>query len=640
MSNLQSASKKRNQRSSDKNNAANANKKNYTSGSMDNLNLPNIEINELHELKEEPAKKPRMIEKSAVPAIKPSTLGGHSYLNTLDSPLSGKESRVMLLDGHNLTPEMLVHLGYDTNMCVELSEESWRAVAEGRAIIDSVIENKETVYGINTGFGNFANVKIAEDELEQLQCNLIRSHAAGVGEPLSLPKTRMLMALRIHVLAKGHSGIRVETLQQFVAALNLNALPRIPCQGTVGASGDLAPLSHLALGLLGEGLMWNKQSQNYEEAAQVLRLVGLKPITLRAKEGLALINGTQLITSIGAEAVVRAKNIARQADVVAAMTVEALKGSARPFHPAIHAVRPHIGQELVAGRFRDLLNWQRTPSEITHSHIGCGKVQDSYTLRCIPQVHGIVHDTIQFSYNILATECNSATDNPMIFAECPVDDVNSHALIDPYTGHIDSNSKHPIIPNRSKGMIISGGNFHGEYPAKALDYLTIGIHEIASVSERRVERLVNPHLSGLPAFLVNEGGLNSGFMIAHCTAAALVSENKTLCHPASVDSLSTSAAQEDHVSMGGFAARKALKVVEHVEYCIAIELLCACQAIDMLRPLHTTKPLEQVWQLVRGKVKAWDSDRYMAPDIEAVVQLLRTNQVWNAVKDSVKPAFH
>jgi histidine ammonia-lyase len=347
---------------------------------------------------------------------------------------------------------------------------------------------------------------------------------------------------------------------------------------------------------------------------------------LTAKEGLALINGTQLITALGVYAVITAEMVARQADVVTALTIEALKASVTPFHASIHKVRPHKGQQLVAGRLRNLLKPTRSGlSEIASSHADCGKVQDSYTLRCVPQIHGITHDTIKFVYDILTVECNSATDNPMIFA-----DLNHYTLKQTNASYLSVDS----------GVILSGGNFHGEYPAKALDYLTIGIHEIASVSERRIERLVNPTLSGLPAFLVNEGGLNSGYMIAHCTAAALVSENKTLCHPASVDSISTSAAQEDHVSMGGFAARKCCKVVGHVEYVIAIELLCAVQAIEFLRPLRTTPALEKVITLVRSVVPNWEKDRYMAPDIEAVVKLLQHGKIWECVKDTVAHKYH
>jgi len=345
--------------------------------------------------------------------------------------------------------------------------------------------------------------------------------------------------------------------------------------------------------------MWSPAT-GWGEAKYVLESHNLTPISLEAKEGLAMINGTQLITSIGAEATERAGIISRQADVVAALTLEVLKGTSRAFDSDVQQLRAHKGQGIVARRVRSLLHSETYPSEIAQSHRFCNRVQDAYTLRCTPQVHGIAHDTIDFVRGIITTEMNSATDNPIVFAE--------------------------------RGETISAGNFHGEYPAKSLDYLAIGVHELASMSERRVERLVNPAYSELPAFLVKEGGLNSGFMLAHCTAAALVSENKTLCHPASVDSLSTSAGTEDHVSMGGFAARKCLQVVRNVEKVIAIELLAACQAIEFLRPLKTTQPLEEVYKVVRSVVAPWDRDRYMSPDIQAATALLKEEKVWNAVK--------
>jgi len=405
----------------------------------------------------------------------------------------------------------------------------------------------------------------------------------------------MLLALRINILAKGYSGVSLKTLKQLVAAFNESCLPWVPEQGTVGASGDLAPLSHLALGLLGEGQMWSPKS-GWADASLVLKAHGLEPLLLGPKEGLALINGTQLITSLGAEAVERSRLIAKQADVIAALSLEVLKGTTRAFDALIQQVRPHVGQCRVAERLRSLLHSRIHHSEIAESHRFCNRVQDAYTLRCCPQVHGIVNDTIDFAEEVITTEMNSATDNPIVFAE--------------------------------HGEVISGGNFHGEYPAKVLDYLTIGIHELASISERRMERLVNPTYSELPAFLVKEGGLNSGFMMAHCTAASLVSEDKVLCHPSSVDSLPTSAGQEDHVSMGGFAARKAIKVVENVEKVLAIELLIACQGIDLLRPLKTTEPLEAVHSLVRKNIKSWDKDRFMAADIEAALKLVKEGKIW------------
>ncbi|ETE65791.1 Histidine ammonia-lyase [Ophiophagus hannah] len=445
-------------------------------------------------------------------------------------------------DGNSLTTEDLVNLGKGLYK-IKLTPEAEIRVQKSRDVIESIISEQRVVYGITTGFGKFARTVIPNSKLQELQVNLVRSHSAGVGKPLIPERCRMLLALRINVLAKGYSGLSLETLQQVIEAFNASCLPYIPEQGTVGASGDLAPLSHLALGLIGEGKMWSPKS-GWADAKYVLEAHGLKPITLKPKE------------------------------------IE------------------------VAFRFRSLLDSDHHPSEIAESHRFCDRVQDAYTLRCCPQVHGVVNDTIAFVKNIITTEINSATDNPMVFAD--------------------------------RKETISGGNFHGEYPAKALDYLAIGVHELAAISERRIERLCNPSLSELPPFLVTEGGLNSGFMIAHCTAAALVSENKALCHPSSVDSLSTSAATEDHVSMGGWAARKALKVIEHVEQVLAIELLAACQGIEFLRPLGTTTPLEKVYDLVRSVVRPWIKDRFMAPDIEATQRLLVDQKVWEVAEPYIE----
>ncbi|XP_023841888.1 histidine ammonia-lyase isoform X1 [Salvelinus sp. IW2-2015] len=508
----------------------------------------------------------------------------------------------LFLDGNSLTSTDLVNLGRGLYK-ITLTSEAENGVVKSRELLDTIVKENKVVYGITTGFGKFARTVIPVHKLKELQENLVRSHSAGVGNPLSPERTRMLLALRINVLAKGYSGISLETLHRMIQAFNASCLSFVPEKGTVGASGDLAPLSHLALGLMGEGKMWSPKS-GWADAKYVLEAHGLKPISLKPKEGLALINGTQMITSLGAEAVERAQAIARQADIIAAITLEVLKGTSKAFDSDIHALRPHPGQIEVAMRFRALLDSDHHPSEIAESHRFCDRVQDAYTMRCCPQVHGIVNDTIDFTQKIINTEINSATDNPMVFAE--------------------------------RGETISGGNFHGEYPAKALDFLAIGVHELAAISERRIERLCNPSLSELPAFLVNEGGLNSGFMIAHCTAASLVSENKVLCHPSSVDSLSTSAATEDHVSMGGWAARKALRVVEHVEQVLAIELLAACQGIEFLRPLRTTTPLEKVYDLVRSVVKPWIKDRFMSPDIEAVHRLLLDQKVWNVAQPYIE----
>eukprot|EP00299_Pterocystis_sp_00344_P015056 c7501_g1_i1.p1 GENE.c7501_g1_i1~~c7501_g1_i1.p1 ORF type:complete len:541 (+),score=131.98 c7501_g1_i1:47-1669(+) len=534
------------------------------------------------------------------------------------------KAETLLLDGESLNPFTLVRIGNGKTM-INLTQDAWERVAKGRQVIDHILESQQVVYGINTGFGNFASVKINPDQVDELQLNLIRSHCAGVGEIMSPDRTRMLAALRVNVFAKGVSGIRVETVKRILAILNADCLPAVPMKGTVGASGDLAPLSHLALGFLGEGQMWDPTKQQLRPARDVLADHKLEPIELKAKEGLAMINGTTLITALGCEAFVRAFRILRQANVVAAMSLEAMRGSVTAFNPRIHAVRPHFGQIQTAAQLRELLHGQGNQSAISRSHHNCGRVQDSYTLRCIPQIHGIVLDTLKFVEKILSVELNSATDNPMVFfgSDDRFDVQDAYKLTSTQDG---------------SEFTISGGNFHGEYPAKACDFLAIGIHELANVSERRIERLVNPTLShGLPAFLVKNGGLNSGFMIAHCTAAALVSENKVLCHPSSVDSISTSAGQEDHVSMGGWAARKALIVVEHVETVVAIELLAACQGIEFLRPLTTTPALEAVHALVRSQIPAWGSDRNMSVDINAAVQMLREEKVWRVVTEFTVP---
>ena len=508
----------------------------------------------------------------------------------------------MLLDGINLKPEMLHDLGRDETMRVELTSECWNKVRDGRQVVEDIVASGKVVYGITTGFGDFASTVIAADKLGQLQMNLIRSHAVGCGEPIKLSLARMLCVLRINVLAKGHSGIKPETLKMLIKIFNLNLIPRIPSQGTVGASGDLCPLAHLALGILGEGDMWDPTEQRYRPAGELLQRHGLVPVSLGPKEGLALINGTQFISAIGSEAVVRARQLCKVADLAAAFSVEVLQGTHKAYLPQIHAVRPHVGQIKSAARMSRLLKgWK---SEISETHADCGKVQDAYSLRCVPQIHGICNDTIEFVYNILRVEINSATDNPMVFAET--------------------------------NTILSGGNFHGEYPAKACDFLAIGVHELANVSERRIERLNNSSLNGhLPPFLVRQGGLNSGFMMAHVTAASVVSENKGLCHPSSTDSISTSAGQEDHVSMGGWAARKALRVVENVEYCLAIELMCDCQAMEFLRPLTSTKPIEAVYKLIRSVVPALDEDRYLSPDIEAIARLIREGDIWRVAEEAL-----
>ncbi|VDP01709.1 unnamed protein product [Heligmosomoides polygyrus] len=510
-------------------------------------------------------------------------------------PMTDKPTKLLVLDGASLTPADLVRC--EKGECViQLSMEAEERVRKGRALLEKIATEHRG------DPGHFSRIR-CDYRLRKLQLNLIRSHSTAYGQPLHPSKARMLLALRINVLAKGYSGISLENVKKMVAAFNAFCVSYVPQQGTVGCSGDLAPLAHLALGLLGEGKMWSP-STGWEDAAIVLKKHNLTPLELGPKEGLALINGTQMVTALGAYAVERAHNVARQADVIAALSLDVLKGTTRAFDPDIHRIRPHKGQILSARRLRSLLHSDANPSQIAESHRNCNKVQDAYTLRCVPQVHGIVHDTIEFVHGIITTEMNSATDNPLVFAD--------------------------------REEIISGGNFHGEYPAKALDYLAIAVHELAQMSERRLERLVNNQLSGLPTFLTPDGGLNSGLMTVQLCAASLVSENKVLCHPSSVDSIPTSCNQEDHVSMGGFSARKALTVIEHVEAVLAMELLAGCQGIEFLKPLISTAPLNKVYQLVRSVSKPLVEDRFLQPDIEDVIQLVRDNKIWECVQPHLK----
>jgi len=489
----------------------------------------------------------------------------------------------LLLDGASLTLDDLEAVARGSRP-VAVAPSAREAVERARRVVDDAVARNQVVYGVTTGFGNFADVVIPHDQLGQLQLNLVRSHAAGVGEPLSEAETRGLMVLRANVLAKGFSGIRAETLDLLVAMLNARIHPVIPSQGSVGASGDLAPLAHLALGLIGEGDCVHDGA--HAPAPDALRRNGLVPVVLQAKEGLALINGTQLMTAVTGLALAEAWRLARSADVIGAMTLDALQGTDVAFDPRIHAARPHPGQLASARNLRRLLDG----STIRESHRDCGRVQDAYSLRCIPQVHGAVRDALDYVTRVVTIEINSATDNPMVFGET--------------------------------GELLSGGNFHGEPVAIAADLLSIAIAELGAISERRTERLVNPMLSGLPAFLTEDGGLRSGFMIAHVTAAALASENKSLAHPASVDSIPTSANKEDHVSMGVTAARKAARATANTRRILAIEALAGCQALDFLRPLQTSPALQAAWRRVRRDIPRYDRDRVIAPEIEAAARLV------------------
>ncbi len=459
----------------------------------------------------------------------------------------------------------------------------------------------EPAYGINTGFGSFAEIKIAPEALGALQLNLLRSHAAGVGHPLPARTVRAIMALRANVLAKGFSGIGLDTLEALIALVNARVHPCVPSRGSVGASGDLAPLAHLSLVLIGEGEVLDADGcARGRSGRDALARAGLAPVVLGAKEGLALINGTQPSTAVLALALADAQTLVRAADVVAALSIDALRGSIHPFEARIHEARPFAGQLASASNIDALMR----ESGINKSHEFCGRVQDAYSLRCAAQVHGAVREALRFVHETIDVEANSATDNPMVFADT--------------------------------GEIVSGGNFHGAPIAIAADLLAAAIVPLATISERRTDRLVDPVLSGLPAFLTREGGVNSGLMLAQVTAAAVASELKSLAHPAGVDTIPTSANKEDHVSMSMTAALKAECAVSRAREVIAIELMCACQAIDLLAPLTTSAPLARVHALVRSRVPTLEVDRPPAPDIVAMTELIASRAVENACGIRVK----
>jgi histidine ammonia-lyase len=506
---------------------------------------------------------------------------------------SNTESEPLAIDGGRLDLPGLEAVSCQGRPVV-LAPAATEAVRAARRVVDDAVARGAVVYGVTTGFGNFADVHIPLDRLRELQLNLLRSHAAGVGDPLGEAETRGLMLLRANVLAKGYSGIRLETLELLVAMLNRGVHPVVPSRGSVGASGDLAPLAHLALPLVGEGECTFEGRRLAGAAA--LQAAGLAPVTLEPKEGLALINGTQLTTAVTGLALAEAWRLARTADVVGALTLDALRGTDVAFDERIHAARPHPGQAASARCLRTLLEG----SAIRASHEHCPEVQDAYSLRCMPQVHGALRDALAFVEQTVSVEMNSATDNPMVFAD--------------------------------SGDILSGGNFHGQPVAVAADILAIAAAELGAISERRTERLVNPALSGLPAFLARDGGLHSGLMMAHVTAAALASESKALAHPASVDSIPTSAGKEDHVSMGATAAHKAAQVVANTRQVLAIELVAAAEALEFRRPLRSSPALEAVHALLRTRVAPRERDRVISPDIDAAAHLVASGNVLAAAE--------
>lgn len=499
-----------------------------------------------------------------------------------------KASEPVLLGQTPLSLEVIAEVARE-NRPVVPSATARAAMVRARAVVDAIADGGDeapAVYGVNTGFGALAEVRISAAQIATLQRNLVRSHSVGVGEPLPREAVRAMMLLRAAVLSRGTSGARPAVCELLCAMLGAGVHPEIPCRGSVGASGDLAPLAHLALALMGEGRA--EIGGETMAAADALAKANLAPLELAAKEGLTLLNGTQHMTAVGALALDDALALADVADIAGAMSLEALKGTVHAFDERVIAARPHPGQLTVGRRLRALLS----DSDIAASHKDCGKVQDPYSLRCMPQVHGATRDVLGFAREVLEREAASATDNPLVF--CDPDEM------------------------------ISGGNFHGQPVALALDAAAMAVAELANISERRIEQLVNPHLSsGLPPFLAPQSGLNSGFMIAQVTAAALVSENKILAHPASVDSIPSSAGREDHVSMGATAALKLRQICDHVQTVLAIELLCAAQGLDLRLPLLPAAKLRPMVDAIREKVPAMHTDRPIYPDVAAVTALIK-----------------
>lgn len=502
---------------------------------------------------------------------------------------------MIYLDGNSLTIEEVVAIARNKEN-VSLSKEAEKQMQISRDIVEKNIEEKKVIYGLNTGFGKFVNVAISDDDLDKLQLNLILSDAVGVGDPFPQDVTRAIMLLRINALAKGFSGVRLLMVETMIAMLNKGVHPVIPEKGSVGSSGDLCPLAHMVLPMIGEGeAEYQGQVLSGREAMEA---AGIPVITLKAKEGLALINGTCAMLGVASLAIYDAQILVKTADVTAALTVDALEGIIDAFDPRIQIVRPHKGQIDVAANLRQILSGSRLTTRQ-----GQIRVQDAYSLRCLPQIHGASRLAFDYVKNVIETEINSVTDNPLIFPD--------------------------------NGDIFSGGNFHGQPVAIAMDTLGIAMAEYANVSERRIERMVNPSLSGLPGFLTVEEGINDGFMVAQYAAAALVSENKVLAHPASVDSIPTSANQEDHVSMGTIAARKAATIINHVQNVLAIELICAAQAADFKDKEKLGKGTRAAYDVVRSQVTFMAADRAIYKDMRKVFALLKDGAILEAAESAV-----
>ncbi len=517
--------------------------------------------------------------------------------------------KALHINGNDLTLEAVREVAVERRP-VLLDPDAREAVNQARAVVDALVANNKVSYAITTGVGRLSDVRIGGEQIREMQVNLVRSHAVGVGEPLSIPETRAMMLLRANSLSKGYSGVRAAIIDKLCEMLNRGVTPMVPSQGSVGASGDLAPLAHLALALIGEGECLDDKSARIP-SAEGLRRAEVKPLVLEAKEAVSLINGTQGMLGVGILALLAAETLVDTADVIGAMTLDALRGTDVAFDARIHQARPHAGQLKTAENLRRLLEG----SQIRESHRDCDRVQDAYSLRCMPQVHGAVRDTLAHCREVMEIETNSAVDNPLVFTR-PAQQAQGRGAAE-----------------IAEGDILSGGNFHGEPVAFVLDFLAIALSALAGISERRLERLVNPALSeGLPPFLAPGAGLNSGFMMPQVTAAALVSENKVLAHPASVDSITTSGNKEDFVSMGMGASLKLKRIVENTRNAMAIEAMAAAQALDFLAPLKTSKPLQHAHAAIRSVCPTMDKDRVMYQDFARISELIASGKVAEALR--------
>lgn len=505
-------------------------------------------------------------------------------------------NKELILGEHDLTLNDL-ECFLTENPHVSLDDRLKGRIEQSRKIIQKIVEEDRVVYGVTTGFGKFADMKIKPEQTRELQRRLVLSHAAGVGDPTPRDIVRLMMLLKIKNLSQGFSGVRPVVVQQLLDMLNKGVVPVVPQKGSVGASGDLAPLAHIALVIIGEGEAYYRGERLAGKTA--LQKAGLQPIHLQAKEGLAVLNGTQAIQAWGAMGLIRARRLLKSADIVGALSLEGLLGTLTAFDERIQKVRRHPGQLKVAKNFRAIL--QNSPIVESHRY-STHRVQDAYSLRCIPQVHGAVRDGLDYVISVFEREMNGVTDNPLIFPD--------------------------------NGDVLSGGNFHGEPVALAADYLGILMAELADISERRIEHILDPAVSEMAGFLTEEGGLNSGFMIAQVTAAALVSENKVLAHPASVDSIPTSANKEDHVSMGAHAARKAFEIIQNTENVLGIELMCACQGLDLRKPLQPSPATKAVLAHFRKQVPHLSEDRVMYPDIEKATAMVRSGELIDIVQQT------